>query len=259
MKKPNLTLSLAEAVRIIDQASADSTPQLAIAVAATVLADFARQSLEPQPPVTTGNVVFTEIDHHKRTAVAVPVSQADLQKWQDIITLLTNDISLLLHTSALQMARHIDSLQIRLAEAERVLRGIDAACLKVCVDSTGTADDFGKESADWRYLLIGEGDAEIIATDDPASVIESLGQMLGARDFALGQQWVTKMTTADVDSPSVLGAGLLAELERVTMEQVERACVAFYGERGWNTAPVRMKADACEWMRAALTAARGGG
>ncbi len=164
MKKPNLTLSLAEAVRIIDQASADSTPQLAIAVAATVLADFARQSLEPQPPVTTGNVVFTEIDHHKRTAVAVPVSQADLQKWQDIITLLTNDISLLLHTGALQMARHIDSLQIR-----------------------------------------------------------------------------------------------LAELERVTMEQVERACVAFYGERGWNTAPVRMKADACEWMRAALTAARGGG
>ena len=120
MKKPNLTLSLAEAVRIIDQASADSTPQLAIAVAATVLADFARQSLEPQPPVTTGNVVFTEIDHHKRTAVAVPVSQADLQKWQDIITLLTNDISLLLHTGALQMARHIDSLQIRLAEAERV-------------------------------------------------------------------------------------------------------------------------------------------
>lgn len=119
MKKPNLKLSLAEAVRIIEQASADSTPQLAIAVAATVLADFARQSLEPQPPITTGNVVFTEIDHHKRTAVAVSVSQADLQRYQDIITLLTNDTSLLLHTSALRMARHIDSLQTRLTATER--------------------------------------------------------------------------------------------------------------------------------------------
>ena len=97
------------------------------------------------------------------------------------------------------------------AGVEQALRRVDAACLKVCVDSTGTADDFGKESDEWRYLLIGEGDVEIIATDDPASVIESLGQMLDARDakaFALGQQWVTKVTTADGDSPSVIGADL---------------------------------------------------
>lgn len=181
MKKPNLTLSLAEAVRIIDQASAGSTPQLAIAVAATVLADFARQSLEPQPPVTTGNVVFTEIDHHKRTAVAVPVSQADLQKWQDIITLLTNDISLLLHTGALRMARHIDSLQIRLAEAEREVVRLEGELV--------TANAFIQDAGEHRLAGLDRVTEEQVPNDPPSEFVEWLVREMPPRTIISSAEW----------------------------------------------------------------------
>ena len=108
--------------------------------------------------------------------------------------------------------------------------------------------------------------APVSATEPERRTYDPVGALISLPCYVCGKEERERpMTLSDKwrhedpnDCITTLRARL-AEAERVTMEQVERACVAFYGERGWNTAPVRMKADACEWMRAALTAARGGG